>query len=178
MYIINNNPSPRPTAGLGVGLAAYGVAGGVQPAVAGGALDDELAVAVGLGAHAARDERGAGRALGVVVAPARRVARAAHEAAAAARAAPGAARHVRQRGARAVRVPRRVAVVAQHQQRLVAARAAALAHRAVQAPPAQAHYHLGHLCVSSVKCLTLYPIQGAARYVVNKPEKGYLTGHD
>lgn len=81
----------------------------------------------------------------VVVAPERRVARAADEAAAAARAAPGAARHVGQRGARAVRVPRGVAVVAQHQQRLVAARPAALAHGAVQAAPAQAHDHLRHL---------------------------------
>lgn len=81
----------------------------------------------------------------VVVAPGQRVARAAHQTAAAALAAPGPARHVRERRARAVRVPGGVAVVAQQQQRLIPARAASLAHRAIQAAPTLCHYHLRYL---------------------------------
>lgn len=85
----------------------------------------------------------------VVVAPGQRVARAADQTAATALAAPGAARHVGQLRARAVRVPRGVAVVAQQQQRLVTARPAALAHRAVQAAPSHCYYHLRYLSIIS-----------------------------
>lgn len=45
--------SPSPTADLCIILVPDRVAGGVQPAVAGLALDDQLAVRIGLRANAA-----------------------------------------------------------------------------------------------------------------------------